>query len=444
MNKQNMLSDFFNQLLNNGAGKESLNKLKEKIIKIIPDLKEDNKDKLIEHVISEMIEKSRMFLNEKNQYDMNLITSLASSIYIFDKHGQYKFKFIGGVESRYDNSKKITEETVFDIASITKLFTIILVFKLEEFGYFNINDKIIDLHPEYIGLKDFTLLDLLMMCGEIYTDGDIRSANNKDEAEKILKTAYIKNNDRYKNKYSDFGAIIISKVCEKIIQEKTQEKLTYDQIMEKYILRPYGLTKTRYNINLKTDSISGNGNLEGLVHDPKSRKLGGNVGSAGLFTNNDDLCKLAYEMYKVKYVNYDYLKNMISKDNLTKLGTIIFPHSNISQKGYLGLYQKHPLGLLKTFVPDEYGNFSFAHQGWTGQLAVFDPINSIHNSILVNTVGKQNEQNDDKYFKNNKPIGFGKYLNIYYQDMATNTLMLLFIKKYYNLYNDKNNIEKCI
>jgi CubicO group peptidase (beta-lactamase class C family) len=443
MNKEQFLEQFLANLEKNGSKKEQLKALRKKAMDLLNKTNDKDPFTVIEDLVDEIRLESQKFLEAKNMHDTNLIHAISTCIYLPDYNNEgYKIKVIGGKVSRSIDSDYIDYNTIFDAASITKLFTLILIFKLEEHGYFSLEDKVVDLHPDFQGLEDFTVHDLLLMVGELYTNGNIRSASNINEAYDLLKTLYIKSHDKSRNLYTDFGSIVLGKICERLIGEKLNKEVTYDEIMAEYILKPMGLTNTKYNPVLGKDSIAATGDDSGLVHDPKARILGGNVGSAGLFTNSDDLAKLSYEMYKVNYVNYDYMKNLISKNNLAKCGQVTFPNSNQPHKGHLGVYQKHPLGLGNTFVPCEYADRSFAAQGWTGSISVFDPTNEIHNNILVGALGEKDKQDDTRYYKNNKPIGFKEYHTRYQQMITTNSLLILLVKKYYDLFEKENTINK--
>ena len=135
----------------------------------------------------------------------------------------------------------------------------------------------------------------------------------------------------------------------------------------------------------------------------------------------------------------DFLKVIIRKISLDRLGEITFPNSNQSNKGNLGIYVKHPLGYDKTFTPPEYSTGSFSHQGWTGALATFDPNNFIHQNILVNAI--YSDEDKDKV-RNDKPVGFGVAFEEYQKQITRNTMLMYVAKKYYNKYcNVRENIE---
>ena len=427
MKEENRVNEILNNLTDTGSEISYLDDLKKDSLKLVKtDISLEEIFNQIAHDIKEDTEK---FLHQQNQYGTNFISGISTCIYLpsINNNGEYKLKLIGGDRNR-NLELKVDENTMFDVASITKLFTLLLIFKLEEQGLINLNDKICDVNPDFQNLEDFTWDDLIKLHGEYRTDGMINKAASKEEAYRILKTVYLSSNTREQNKYNDFGAMIIGDTLEKIMSKHLGKTVSFDDIMQEYLLKPLGLSHTMFNP--QTNNVSGNGNNLGLVHDPKARILGGALGHAGLFTTSDDLARLSKELYTLNYINARHIK---------EIGRVTFPNSSQSQKGNLGVYVKHPLGYDSTFTPPEFSQGSFSHQGWTGSVAVFDPNNFIHHNILVNAV----YENDNKdLVKNDKPVG---YMDAFaeYQINVTRNIMLMYVaKQYYNKYcHFQENIE---
>ena len=432
MNKEKYIEEILNGLVNSGSQIDYFKQLKEESINLIK--KDIGLDEALASIAKEIKEETESFLNQKNQYDINYISGISACIYLpdFRDSGEYKLKLIGGKESR-TKSLKVSEKTLFDVDSITQIYTLILLFKLEELGLIDLNKKISEINPDFQNLEDFTLNDLVRLHGELRTNGNITQASSKEEAYQILKTLYLISNSREENKYTDFGAIVISDTIEKVIEQKTGKKMPFDEIMYEYLLNSLNLFQTKFNP--RTHKLSGNGNKKRLVHDPKARILGGAVGHAGIFTTSDDLARLAKTIYAVNYCN----QTLLNKRHLYRLGEVTFPYFNQSNKGNLGVYVKHPLGYERTFTPPEFSTGSFSHQGWTGSLATFDPNNLIHHNILVNAIY---EDEDKEKVRNDKPVGFGVVFEEYQKQVMRNIMLMYVAKQYYNRYcNVKENIE---
>ena len=432
MGKEQNIDIIIDELLKKGSNINYLQELKDKSISIVS--KDRGLDEILSSIATDIKVETEKFLDSKNEYDTSFITGISTCIYLpnFNNKGEYKLKLIGGKTAR-TRSIKVNEDTLFDVASITKLYTLILLFRLEKEGLIDLNKKVKDINPDFQNLEDFTLNDLVRLHGELRTNGNITEAKTQDEAYDILKTLYLTSNSREENKYTDFGAIVISDTIEKIISEKIGEKMTFDEIMDKYLLEPLGLHQTYFNP--LTRNVAGNGNFDGLVHDPKARILGGALGHAGLFVTSDDLAKLSKNLFRVNYYN----RGLIRKTQLDRLGEITYPNSREANKGNLGIYVKHPLGFDKTFTPSEFSTGSFSHQGWTGSLATFDPNNYIHQNILVNSIY---HDEDKEKVRNDKPVGFGNAFDDYLKEITKHTMLMFVTKEYYNRYlNTKENID---
>jgi len=425
MDKRTFLEQQLEELIKKGSDKDDLEQIKDKILASLQGIDSKTPQEAISSVVEEMTEISRQFLESTNEYRDHYVDALATCIYLPSfTSGDYKLKFVGGKDSL---GYPVDTDTEFDIASITKLFTLLLTFKLIEYGYFKLDTRIVDMDSRFQGLEDFTVEVLIKLCGELYTNGRVDAAPNKEEAMKVFETIYLKSNDRTRNLYTDMGMIALSEAITKVVSRQNAQLDSYDKIMEQFLFKPFGLIHTEFNP--KTQSLAGNGNSLGLVHDPKARILGGVVGSAGIFTNSDDLAKLAKEMYRVNFVNYDSINHLVSKKNLQAMGTVTFPDSPQSNKGLVGLYQKHPDRENKWLQPLAYSDGSFTHQGFTGAVATFDPNHFIHNSILVGAQ-KPNGMQDKERFERGRAKGFLMAFKAYQQMVVQQSLILLIQKKY--------------
>ena len=418
------IDKIWGNLVNTGSDIGNLKNLRKRSIQLVR--RDTDLRAILSSPAREIEEKTEEFLHSKNKNGTNFISGISMCLYLpdFKGSGEYKLKLIGGNRSR-NLDLKVDGNTLFDVASITKLYTLLLLFKLEEEGLIDLNTKVSDINPDFQNLEDFTLNDLVRLHGKLWTNGNITMASSMEEAYQILKTLYLKSNTREENKYTDFGAIVIGDTISKVVSEKLGKEMSFNDVMNEYLLEPLNLNNTMFNP--KSNNISGNGNDLGLVHDPKARILGGALGHAGIFTTSDDLALLASNIYSVKYIN---------KSHIARLGEITFPNSEQSNRGNLGIYVKHPLGYSKTFTPKEFSTGSFSHQGWTGSVAAFDPNNNIFNSILVNAI----YEGDD--VENDKPIGFGDAFEQYQMSIAGDIMLTYVVEQYYKRYcNQRENIS---
>lgn len=376
----------------------------------------------IDDISNDIASISTDFLEKRNESDILYTSALSTGVYLGTKgnSGDISLDIFGGTKTR-NSSEKVDENTVYDLASVTKLYTLILLYKLENLGYINLNDKIKDVNPRYSGLNDFTFNDLIRLCGEVCTPSRVDTAKSANEAKKILEGSYLKSEDRTVNKYTDMGALIMADTVSSIMSQKLGRKVTYGEVMKMFMFDPLNLNNTMFN---PTTNVSGNGYGISIPHDPKARILGGEAGSAGLYTTSQDLNLLASTIFDSYYTD-----GYLDKEYISHLGEITFPTSTSSHKGNLGIYVKHPNGLDNTFTPNELSDGSFSHEGWTGALATFDYNNLIHYNVLVNAIY---ESESKEFVKNDKVIGFLPELKKYQTRLTEYSLLMKIIKEYYN------------
>lgn len=436
MEKIKFIENLLDEYIKNGCSTKTIEEIKPIVIDIIQNSSDKTPEEIILPIIYELEKQSEIFLTSKNKYDINVIYGLSSSVFI-NGEKDWKILFYGG-KTNYDSNHQITDSTPFDVASLTKLYTLILKDKLVEFGYFNDNDKIADLLPHYGDLQDFTLEDLSLLCGELKTLERIDTAKNTMEALQNLRTIYLSLNDRTRNRYTDLGAILTAIAITKRYNLINDSKLTYDQILNLFIFKKCSMIDTMFNPN-KEIIVAGNGNNENLVHDPKTRVLGGISGAAGLFTTPNDQAKFAKAMFNGNTIEYDFINDIVSPQNIAKYGKVTFPNSPQSNKGHFGVYVKNN-NPEKWFCPLDYSDGTFVHQGWTGPYSVFDPINQINNSIFTAAI-RPDLKNENGFLVNDKPIGFSDAFHIYQDTITKNTLILKIIKDYLEQYYEKTELK---
>ena len=288
----------------------------------------------------------------------------------------------------------INYNTEFDIASVTKLFTLVLVLKLIDNRLFKLNDKICDIDTNFKHL-DYTILDLIKMSGNIITDSRIDLAYNYVDALQRLYSVHPITYNKDINNYTDIGFMVLSRLIEDITGNSFN-----DIIINFY--KSYGIIINKLN------NVVGNGYNDFYPHDPKARIMG-LIGSAGVFINSSNMNIFAHKLFD---------SDIISKENLYKLSNKLFEY-NHANKGIAGIYIKHPLGIKKSSTPLEYSRYAFSHQGYTGSCAIFDPLLKIHNSILVDSI-KENKKKDKNFYK---------YFNLYHQKLIMITLKTYLLNK---------------
>ena len=261
--------------------------------------------------------------------------------------------------------EKIDRETVFDVASTTKLFTILLLLKEEEKGNIDLSKNYSD-YSNYLKEINIPIIEALRFMIELRTDGRIDEKNiSKQEIIRRINKTYIYKRNYYK--YSDIPYLLVP-----LLFGKTKEEATENYLKTFYeTFRSIGLTKTGYStVNMTGGIITRN--KKNILFDPKTQILETNLGyisgHAGVTTNIEDLEKLFIEL-KNGFLKRESLEKLIKPNNNSNRGLAVYLNQ--------GDISKSPVhGIL--------GKKAFAISGSTGSYAVFDLENGLMTTFLAN------------------------------------------------------------
>ncbi|WP_347159782.1 glycoside hydrolase family 3 N-terminal domain-containing protein [Pontibacter chitinilyticus] len=330
---------------------------------------------------------------------------------IFDKaYGYYT----------YDKEKPVTGNTIYDIASITKVAaTLQAIMFLKDQGKLNLDAKVAQYLPELknSNKKDLVLRDVLthqagLLPGLPAWQKTLASVKTKDVYYASTQTDYYPNevtpeifsakaiedsvwtwilNSRllprrkdgngYGYTYSDLDFYVLKRVAEKLLNQPL------DEFMEQNFYEPLGLSTMGYKPLLEhpmasiapteDDTYFRHNLIWGTVHDPGAAMLGGVAGHAGLFSNANDLAiLLQMDLNNGKYGGHDYFNTNV----VTEFSKKQFQDS---RRG-LGWDKPEPEGGGPTsaLAPPS----TFGHTGFTGTGAWVDPDNQLIYIFLSNRV----------------------------------------------------------
>lgn len=303
------------------------------------------------------------------------------------------YKKAYGYSEVYPNKKKMTTETLFDVASMTKcVCTASSIMKLIEEKKINLQDPVKKYIPSFKpwtdGKKvvDITIQQLLTHSSGLsagISSTEVRRLRNKWKGSNPSKlVSYIATNTSRnfrpgtRRLYSCINYIVLQAIVEKVTGRRLSE---YAQTN---LFKPLGMNNTRFFPNgediPKTISIAAtettNGTvLRGQVHDPLARLLNGGVsGNAGLFTTADDLAKFSsFVLYgKDGVLKKETIKKMITIPSAERktVGRALGWEVNSSYAG----------GLRK--------DYCVCHTGYTGTSIVIDLDSKITVILLTNRV----------------------------------------------------------
>ncbi len=204
-----------------------------------------------------------------------------------------------GTELPAEKQVPMREDTIFDIASVTKLFTSIAVMQLVERGEVDLAAPVATYLPEFgvNGKREITVEQLLT-----HTSGLEPSLflwrDWPDERSRIKAVMDVapQNEPGTTYTYSDLNLITLGVLVERV----TGDPL--DEVIAERITEPLGMTDTEFNppaeklhrvAATEFQTTPPRGMVRGQVHDENAWSLGGVAGHAGLFSTAHDLGVLA-------------------------------------------------------------------------------------------------------------------------------------------------------
>ncbi len=283
----------------------------------------------------------------------------------------------------------LTEDTLFDIASLSKLVaTTMVALKFIENGKLSPDDNISEFF-DYTGNFDDCKIRHLMMHTSGMPSGiplftmprNIDALRTVLDAERCYKTG-----DEVI--YSCMGYIVLGRVLENISNE------SLDKLAQKYVFDPLGMKTACYNPDVAksiaaTELYSHSREwATGHVHDENAYFLGGVAGNAGVFATLDDMISfagmcsekgvarngeiyLSKELFELAIKNYTPDKGESRGLGFQIKGTQNFPGGKLLSTG------------------------SYGHTGFTGTSLYIDNETGLWGVLLTNAVhyGRKNRSN---------------------------------------------------
>jgi len=283
------------------------------------------------------------------------------------------------------------EDAIFDLASLTKAFTALLVYRLMEEGALDPSSPVTRYAPMFRALGRVPVAEVLGFTTGLETPGRVDGAADRAEAlDRLFAAQPVPIGDR---PYSDIHAMTLKYVIEGAAGE------SYMDALRKRLLDPLGMTETfdrvpdallkrclDYDREHRIERgryILREGLLPGMPHDPKALKLwpgDGCPGHAGLFSTLTDMVRFCRGALGLKIVGRESLRDMAKR----RTG-FVRPDGSCQQ--YLGAqcYIRHP---IQTFseVPGYMSDQAVAWSGFTGNHMSLDPARGIFVLALGNRV----------------------------------------------------------
>jgi uncharacterized protein YbbC (DUF1343 family)/CubicO group peptidase (beta-lactamase class C family) len=202
-----------------------------------------------------------------------------------------------GLRSKQPAETPMTADTVFDLASLTKpVATATAVMLLLERGKVRLADRVAAHLPEFgrAGKEGVTVEHLLLHTSGLIADNPVADyRDGRKKAWERICDLRLEADPGTRFRYSDVGFIVLGELVERLAGEPL------DAFVRKNIYEPLGLRDTAFRPGkalvaraAPTERVADRW-LQGEVHDPRARLLGGVAGHAGLFGTAADLAVYA-------------------------------------------------------------------------------------------------------------------------------------------------------
>ncbi|MBE3576561.1 MAG: beta-lactamase family protein [Limnochordales bacterium] len=289
-----------------------------------------------------------------------------------------------GVAQRTQDIRPMEKDTLFDLASVTKLFTATAVMILLEEGKLRLDDPVKDFIPAFAqkGKQDITIRQLLTHTSGLPAWAPLyREVKSKDEMYAKICAMELENPPGTEYVYSDLGYIMLGAIVEKVSGKPL------DQFIKERITDPLGMEHTFYNPGpewrekaaaTEYDATFRRRLIIGEVHDENAWAMGGVSGHAGLFSTAADMARFAQ-----MFLNYGSYGDV----QILSPATVVLMTTNHT----LEVGVRHGLGWdLKSVEYSSAGDLfslnSYGHTGFTGTSIWIDPTLQLFSVLLTNRV----------------------------------------------------------
>jgi CubicO group peptidase (beta-lactamase class C family) len=309
---------------------------------------------------------------------------MPGAVVLVGHRGSIVFQKAFGNRSLEPEVEEMTVDTVFDLASLTKvLATAPAVMLLAERGKLKLDAPVTKYLPASSQRgKRISLRQLLVHYSGLRAELRLpkrRRLSAKAVLEQIYRSRLAAPpGERFI--YSDLGFVLLGKLAEKVSGERL------DQFAQEHIFKPLQMTSTGFLPPVSglhriapTERGKDGEILRGKVHDSLARVLGGVAGHAGLFSTAADLARFCQMLLNGGSLDGAYI---LSPDSVSLMTSVQSPQGKPNLRGLGWDIQSRfssPKGSF--FSPRSYG-----HTGYTGTSMWIDPETQTFLIVLTNRV----------------------------------------------------------
>lgn len=314
--------------------------------------------------------------------DAVAVNDVPGAVVEIGRGDQILYRKATGSRALVPKAEPMTVDTIFDVASLTKVVaTLPSVLLLWEEGKLDLDAPLGRYLKEFATptFKDVTLLRLLThSSGLAAMPRREMTARGFPEGAALQAKAGLSSAPGSVFVYSDTGFILLAEVVRRVSGEPL------DRFTQRRFYGPLGMRSTSFRPPsawrpriAPTEAIDGGPPLRGVVHDGNARLLSGVAGHAGLFSTADDLARYCRMLLAGGALDgHRYLKE-------STVRAMFMPHLIGDTTRALGWDMSSSYSrTLGSFFPEG----SAGHTGFTGPSMWLDPVSREFVIILTNRV----------------------------------------------------------
>ena len=297
----------------------------------------------------------------------------------------------GPVELAASKRVAMRTDSIFDLASLTKVYTSIALLQQVDRGKVDLDAPVVRYLPGFTGTgKDKVTVRMLLTHTSALPVGatGVKGLSVAAQRAKVLATPLVSGGRAFR--YSSVGLMVAAQIVEKVTG------LSLDAAIKTGVTAPMGLRYMGFNPRkwltaseiatrlAATDARTSRGLLRGHVHDDIAWQMGGVIGSAGMFGTARDVALtgqmlLAGGTYGGKrLLSAEIVADMLKNHNAGLPAVDPERPGRPSDHG-LGVTLRQPWFMGTLSSPTTFG-----HTGFTGTSLLVDPQRKVVVSLLTN------------------------------------------------------------
>ncbi|MEV8512353.1 serine hydrolase domain-containing protein [Dactylosporangium sp. NPDC051484] len=303
----------------------------------------------------------------------------------------------GPVELAEQSRVLMRPDSIFDVASVTKVYTTILAMRQVDRGKLDLGAPVVQYLPAFDGpgKSAVTVRTLLTHTSGLPVGPSIPETSKKPDV--AARWAYILSTPLADGvtpgsllRYTSLGLLLTQQILEKLtgkpLDQQVKSEITGPLGLRDTGFKPLGWLSAQDKANrlAATDARSSRGLLRGVVHDDICNVLGGVAGSAGIFTTAADLAVIGRMLLGGGQVDG---KRILSEATVQRMLTNYnagLPAADVARPNRtathgLGVELDQPWFMGRLASPRTFG-----HTGFTGCELVVEPRRRLVLVLLTN------------------------------------------------------------